>query len=86
MKKLFTVLVLSMLSVGCSSVPQEALDQAHTNAIICDMFILQMDSGNTTRQQEQELIKAQRRAWYAQDHALNDAELPMDMRNGVDGE
>lgn len=81
MKKLYTMtLSIALMVSGCCGVPQEALDQAHTNATICDAFVQQMDAGNTSREQEQEFIKSNRKAWHAQDHVLNDAELPADMQ------
>jgi len=75
------ILALSLLSTGCCSfcLPPEAKSTASENSKLCDAFILFMDAGQTTREQEQKFIRANRRAWHAQNYALNDEPLPKDV-------
>lgn len=69
-----------MLS-GCKalSIPDEAFAQAKDNAILCDNFVELMNAGVTTREQEQNFIRANRRAWHAQNYAINSEPLPPDV-------
>ena len=80
MKNLVTLVVTLTLLSGCCSVPKEALDQANSSSVICDSFVGLMDHGHTTRDQEQDFIRATRKAWHAQNFALNDVPLPEDLR------
>ena len=80
MKYLTTLLLTITLLSGCCSVPKEALDQANSSSVICDSFVGLMDSNHTTREQEQDFIRATRKAWHAQNFALNDIPLPEDLR------
>jgi len=73
-------MVLLILITGCHSIPQEAYSQPNANCIIDDAFIVMMEKGLTTREQEQAMLRANRRAWHAQDYALNNAPLPPDMQ------
>tara|TARA_Y100001935_G_C16971202_1_gene344176 strand:+ start:84 stop:368 length:285 start_codon:yes stop_codon:yes gene_type:complete len=73
------ILFLGLLVSGCSSIPQEAFQQPADNALITDAFVQQMEAGTTTRDQEQNFIRAQRKAWHAQNFALNDVPLPGDL-------
>lgn len=77
LKKLVFILFLT----GCSSfwIPEEARTTARNNADKCNTFQLFMEFGKTTRTQEQAFIKAMRRAWHAQNFALNDVPLPPDV-------
>ena len=82
MKKLILALLLVMPLSGCCSlfcVPKEASITAKENAEISDAFKVFMDAERTTRKQEQDFIRAGRRAWHAQNFALNDAPLPADV-------
>lgn len=84
MKYLHLILIL-WLSLGCSGctlicgVPPEAKTTASENAQLSDGFVTMMDAGTTSRVQEQGFIRALRRAWHAQDYALNDEPLPRDV-------
>lgn len=83
---LFGFLIAGGLCVsGCSSVPPEALSQANENSLISDAFTLLMEQGKTTREQEQNFIKSNRRAWHAQNFALNEVPLPPDMEGTPNG-
>ena len=80
-KTLFNVsFTLILLASGCSSVPKEALSQANDNSIISDSFLVLVQKGETTREQEQAMLRANRRSWHAQNFALNNAALPQDMQ------
>jgi hypothetical protein len=79
MKKLALLLSLIMLS-GCCSIPPQALEQIGSNAIISDAFIILIEKGDTTRDQEQAFIHANRRNWHALNFAINEAPLPEDIQ------
>jgi hypothetical protein len=81
MKKLALLLSMIMLS-GCCSVPPQALDQIGTNAVISDAFVALMEKGETSRDQEQAFVHANRRNWHALNFAVNEAALPEDMGEG----
>lgn len=84
MKNLILILWLSFSCSGCAllcGVPPEAKTTASENAQLSDGFVTIMDAGGTTRVQEQKFIRANRRAWHAQNFALNDTPLPHDMEN-----
>jgi len=76
------VLLLGITSAGCTSIPQEALDQARDNALISDAFVGLMLDSKTSREQEQAFILANRKAWHTQNFALNDVALPPDLASG----
>lgn len=86
MKKAFLSLTLlfSLGFSGCCSVPQEARDQPKDNVIVSDAFVALMLQDKTTRKQEQAFIMANRKAWHAQNFALNDVPLPEDLQTGDD--
>lgn len=73
------MLLLGLASSGCSSVPEAALHQARDNALVSDAFVGLMLEDKTTREQEQAFILANRKAWHAQNFALNDVALPDDL-------
>ena len=77
--KYLQIALLSLFMAGCSGVPQQALDQAGENALLSDSFIYLVETGVTTREQEQAFIRANRRAWHAQNFSLNDVPLPADI-------
>lgn len=86
MKYSFSILLImalfSVTTSGCAllcGVPPEAKQTAEENAGISDGFVLMMDAGTTTREQDQKFIHANRRAWHAQNYALNDVLLPRDI-------
>jgi len=79
MKKLVLTITLALLS-GCCGVPKEALDQASIISTAYDSFVGFMEQGHTTREQEQDFIRANRKAWHTQNLALNDIPLPEDLR------
>ena len=74
-------LVLIILLSGCKAptIPDQAFTQAKDNAQLCDNFNDLMNAGVTTREQEQAFIRANRRAWHAQNFALNNEPLPADV-------
>jgi tRNA(Leu) C34 or U34 (ribose-2'-O)-methylase TrmL len=71
--------VAFLILSGCSGIPQEAYKQANDNSLISDAFVVKMEKGETTRIQEQAIIRAYRRAWHAQNYALNNVPVPVDM-------
>lgn len=71
--------------VGCHNIPQEAYTQPNDNSIASDAFVVKMEKNETSRIQEQEMIRAFRRAWHAQNYALNNVALPEDMLTGNTG-
>ena len=77
------LLAIALLTSGCTSVPPEALNQARDNALICDGFVTLMQEGKTNREQEQAFILANRRAWHAQNFAVNGTTLPEDLDPAV---
>jgi len=81
MNRLFALILLISLSGCCSffCVPKEASITAKENAEISDAFKTFMDADRTTREQEKNFIRACRRAWHAQNFALNDVPLPPDV-------
>ena len=81
MKTKLTSLIGILLLSGCCSwcIPEEARSTAQQNAELTDAFIILMDSDKTTRENEQDFIRANRRAWHAQNNALNDVPLPADV-------
>lgn len=74
-------LLLILLLSGCRAltIPDEAFTQAKDNAGLCNNFVDLMNAGVTTREQEQSFIRANRRAWHAQNFALNNELLPPDV-------
>jgi hypothetical protein len=70
-----------LLLSGCKAltIPDQAFTQAKDNAVLCDNFVDLMNAGVTTREQEQNFIRANRRAWHAQNFALNSEVLPPDV-------
>lgn len=80
MKNLLLVLVLSM--AGCVSEVVES--NVRNNSARSDAFLQRMDEGQTTREQEQDFIKANRVAWHALNYHLNDVDLPEDLRSSFD--
>lgn len=80
-----TLLISLFLSVGCSSVPPEALERSASNALISDAFIVLMEKGETTREEEQAFILANRRNWHALNFAISEIPLPDDMQEGFEG-
>ncbi|RJR07546.1 hypothetical protein C4588_06485 [Candidatus Parcubacteria bacterium] len=80
MKKIFAMIFLLALG-GCKAftIPDAAFNQAEANAVLCDNFNDLMNAGITTREQEQNFIRANRRAWHAQNFALNNEPLPADV-------
>jgi hypothetical protein len=85
-----SILVSALMSCaflvsGCCTVPPEALSQASDNALIADGFVMLQEQGDTTRQQEQAFILANRRAWHSQNFAINDTPLPADLQPGATG-
>lgn len=79
MKKLL-ILTLIFLS-GCANwyIPPEAKIEAQKNSDRLNAYVIFMTAGRTTREQDQNFIKAMRRAWAAQNLALNGTPLPPDI-------
>ena len=75
------ILLLAISSAGCRAltIPDQAFTQAKDNAGLCDNFVDLMNAGVTSREQEQNFIRANRRAWHAQNFALNNELLPPDV-------
>ena len=79
MKRLAILLTSLVMLCGCTSVPPQALEQVRNNAVISDAFIALMEKGETSRDQEQAFIHANRRNWHALNFAINEDPLPEDM-------
>lgn len=80
--KVVFLLGLAISTQGCAlltGIPPEAYTTAENNAKYADAFVTMMDAGGTSREQEQNFIRANRRAWHAQNYALNDVPLPRDV-------
>lgn len=73
------VLILCLSGCKAMTIPDAAFNQAKDNAVLSDNFIQLMNAGVTTREQEQNFIRANRRAWHAQNYALNSEPLPPDV-------
>lgn len=75
------ILTLAFSTSGCAffTVPEEAKTNATNNAQLCDNFLTLMNAGISTREQEQNFIRSCRRAWHAQNFALNNEPLPPDV-------
>lgn len=73
--KLLLPLVLSIF-VGCASIPEQVKTETSRNADRCDRFIILMNSGVTSRADEREFIKANAKAWHAQDFGINGKPMP----------
>lgn len=72
-------LIIALSGCKALSIPDQAFQQATDNAVLCDNFTELMNAGVTTREQEQAFIRANRRAWHAQNFALNSEPLPPDV-------
>lgn len=81
-KTLFSLAMLMSLVVSGCTIPQEAFDQPQENVVISDAFVALMLDEKTTRKQEQAFIMANRKAWHAQNFALNEVPLPEDIETG----
>ena len=75
------VLLLVCCFSGCKawSIPDQAFAQAKDNSTLCDSYVDLMNAGVTTREQDQNFIRANRRAWHSQNFALNNEPLPPDV-------
>jgi hypothetical protein len=79
-KTIISLLAVLMLSGCCSwCIPDKASEEATKNALLSDAFVTMMEQGKTSRDEEQSFIKSSRRAWHAQNFALNDVPLPPDI-------
>jgi len=76
MKKLIFIMLI-LIFVGCTSTADKITTR---NAARCDRFVELMEEGNTTREQEQDFIKANRKGWHSLNYYLNDHPLPEDLR------
>jgi len=63
------ILVVVLFCGGC--VPKVAKENIQTNTAAQKEFVKRMDAGQTTREQEQVVIRAQLRNWEAMDWLLN---------------
>jgi hypothetical protein len=80
MKKCLPLLLILLMSGCCSwCIPEKASITAKENAEISDSFLQFMNAGATTRKQEQNFIRTNRRAWHAQNFAINSVPLPLDV-------
>ena len=77
MKKLIPVLLLSF-GVGCVSAADKA--RIAYQAARLDRAVALINSGATTREQEQNFIRGERREWHALDYSFNGTALPPDMQ------
>lgn len=64
----------TLVLAGCCGVPDETRVAAEEHALVTEQFVKMMDAGVTTREVEQDFIRAQQAAWEAQHFALNDVE------------
>lgn len=79
MKKLAGSLMIAISLTGCVS---DTVSQVvERNVVRSDRFVQLMEEDRTTRQQEQDFIKANRAGWHTMDYHLNDAKLPADLQH-----
>jgi len=69
------LMIVLFLVAGCG-VTQEVKEHTYENAARNHRFIELMDTGETTREQEQAFIRVNSDAWNAQNFAINDISLP----------
>lgn len=82
MKPLF--LSLTLIIAGCGSVTQQVKDDVKENSAISSQFVQEMDAGHTTRDLEQEFIRANWASWHSINYAINDVEVPADVKEYLD--
>lgn len=76
MKRLALVLVL--LIAGCVSTTDK--EKIAFQAARLDRAVALMDSGVSTRQNEQDFIRGERKVWHALDYSINGNPLPPDLQ------
>lgn len=76
------MLMCSMGAVGCKSAAVGGV--IDRNATRSDTFVNRMEAGATTRAQEQDFIRANRRALHVLNYHHNDKPLPPDVQAWVD--
>lgn len=86
MRNKFVILLFSLIfSVGCVS--SEVKDQLSDNAAKLDGYVTLMEAGETTSEQDQNLIHAMRVWTWSMNRAANGEEPPPDVKlvlNGLD--
>lgn len=83
MKKFALLLTMLIMLNGCCTVPPQAFDQIRNNAVISDAYVALMEKGDTSKDQDQAFILANRRNWHALDFAVNESPLPEDMQDDI---
>lgn len=76
MKHLALVLLLAV-GVGCVSTTDK--EKISFQAARLDRAVALMDSGVSTRQNEQDFIRGERKVWHALDYSINGNPLPPDL-------
>ena len=83
MKKLMLPLLLSLtLATGCVS--STVKDKLSRNAAQLDGYVKLMDEGETTREEDQDLIRAMRIWTWSMNRAANGEEPPADVKLVLD--
>jgi len=78
MKKMFSGMVLSLvLMTGC--VATNVKETVTRSTARTDKMVQLIEQGKTTREQEQEFIRASRAHWHSLGYYLNDEPLPPDL-------
>ena len=77
--KSLSVMILSVVLSGCCCVSGTVESRVKRNVERCDNFVQKMDSGLTSRQQEQEFVRANRRMHHSLNFSINDVPLPADV-------
>lgn len=81
MRAIIFVVLIGLM--GC--VAQETKDAIVADAARTDAFVTLMSNGNTTRNDEQAFIRAQRKAFHAIDLGVNGNPLPADLAPATSG-
>ena len=78
MNKILGLLLGLVLFTGCVST--ETKETISKQAARADNMVSKIEANQTTRDQEQAYIKAQRIVWHAMDYDVNDTDLPPDVK------
>ena len=78
MKKLIIILISTLILSGCIS--QVVKDKLSKNAAQLDGYVNLMENGDTTPENNQDLIRAMRIWTWSMNHLVNDEEPPPDVK------
>lgn len=74
MSRILIIIAFFAFLTGCCGVSQDVKDEIHLNYERCKKYVELIDSKQTTPIQDQEFIKANKKAWAAMDYKINDNE------------